>query len=74
MLRSLPFHRRAAYSRVIWNSRHFYLILGTIIWIVGTGFCCTLKSSPYEDALCSKASNENALILTYFTLSNELEN
>lgn len=73
MLCPLPFIGEA-YSRVIGSVRDFYLILGTVIWIVGTGFCCTLKSSPYKDALCSKASNENTLILKWFTLLNKLEN
>lgn len=51
----------------MWNFRdwrHLYLIFSLVIRIVGKRFCCTLESSPQEDALCSKASDKHTLILT----------
>jgi hypothetical protein len=59
--------RTSTYSWSIWNLGHLDLIIMTVLRIVvvviGKGFgCCPDGNSPEQAALCSKASDEDALV------------
>ena len=61
-----PSPRKTTYIRNIWNLGYLYLVLLTIVRVVGKRFCCGPElSGPEQDALCSEALDEDALILSW---------
>ena len=54
--------RYPTYTWRIWNSYHLYFIFSVIIRVVGKGLCRSPKEGVEKKALCSKASDEYALI------------
>ena len=63
LLSPITHDRKNAYIRDTGDSCHLYFVVSVVVRIVRLGFCCSLDSSAKEeDALRTKAPNEDALI------------
>ena len=57
-------HKKATYVRNIWNLGHLYLTVLTVVRVIRKGFCRGPEvSGPKQDTFCSKALDEDAVIL-----------